>query len=184
MIYFKYKCLLSKLRIIFFKLRGAKIGRKIHLGKITCDWPQRLIIGEEVNIEDSVDFKIACPFNTDCYINIGNKVFIGHGCSFSCSTKIIIGNDCLIACNTTIIDVGHEFIKNTKINEQPVTCGEIHIGNDVWIGTSCIILQGVTIGDGVVIGAGSIVTKSIPSYQVWAGTPAHYIRNRTENYIK
>jgi len=52
------------------------------------------------------------------------------------------------------------------------------IGNDVWIGDRTIIKAGVTIGDGVVIGMGSVVTKNVPSYEIWAGNPARKIRKR------
>lgn len=55
-------------------------------------------------------------------------------------------------------------------------CAPVVIGNDVFIGVKCIILKGVTIGDGAIIGAGSVVTKSIPANQIWAGNPAKYIR--------
>lgn len=52
------------------------------------------------------------------------------------------------------------------------------IGADVWIGQSAIIMRGTTIGDGAVIAAGSIVTKSVPEYEVWAGIPARKLRDR------
>lgn len=53
-----------------------------------------------------------------------------------------------------------------------------YIGNDVWIGERCLVKSGVRIGDGAVVGMGSVVTKDIPPYQIWAGNPAHFIRNR------
>jgi acetyltransferase-like isoleucine patch superfamily enzyme len=52
------------------------------------------------------------------------------------------------------------------------------IGNDVWIGSQTIILRGVRIGDGAVIGAGSIVTRNVPPYEIWAGAPARRLRDR------
>ena len=55
---------------------------------------------------------------------------------------------------------------------------ETIIGNDVWIGIRAVILPGVTIGDGAVIGAGSIVTKNVGPYEIWAGNPARIIRKR------
>lgn len=64
-----------------------------------------------------------------------------------------------------------------KLNE-PKVC---HIGNDVWIGRSSIVLSGVTISDGAVVGAGSIVTKDVPSYAIVAGNPAKFIRNRFDD---
>ena len=54
--------------------------------------------------------------------------------------------------------------------------GPITIGNNVWIGMNSVILPGVDIGHGVVIGSGSIVTKTIPDYEIWAGNPARRIK--------
>ena len=56
--------------------------------------------------------------------------------------------------------------------------GEVHIEDDVFIGVNVCICNSVTIGEGAIIGAGSVVTKNIPPYQVWAGNPARYIKDR------
>lgn len=55
------------------------------------------------------------------------------------------------------------------------------IGNDVWIGSNCLIKGGVKIGDGAVVGMGSVVTHDIPPYEIWAGNPAKLIRKRFNN---
>lgn len=57
------------------------------------------------------------------------------------------------------------------------------IGNDVWVGANSVILAGLKIGDGSVIGAGSVVTKNIPPYEIWAGVPAKKIKNRFSKKI-
>lgn len=168
----------NKFRIIFFKLRGLQIQEGTRLGKISCEWPNNLIVGSNCDIQNDVDFRIGSPFNNECSIILGDRIFIGRACEFVCSSKITIGNDCFIASNTTINDTGHEYAKHTKINKQPITTKEIIIEDDVWIGTSCIVLQGVKISRGAVIGAGSVVNKSIPEYEVWAGVPARFIKNR------
>ena len=59
----------------------------------------------------------------------------------------------------------------------PVT----HVGNDVWIGRSAIVISGVSIGDGAVIGAGSVVTKDVPPYAIYAGNPARLVRFRFDD---
>ena len=56
--------------------------------------------------------------------------------------------------------------------------GDVDIGENVFIGVNTVICNSVTIGDGAIIGAGSVVTKDIPPYQCWAGNPAHYIKDR------
>jgi len=167
-----------KIFLIFLKLRGLTAGNDVQIGKIRCKWPNKLVVGSYCEIQDDVDFRLWQPFDDTSYIKLGEKVFIGHGCDFVCNTKIIIGNNCLIASKCTINDTGHEFNRNSNINSQPRTTKEIIIEDDVWIGTSCAILQGVTIGKGCVIAAGSVVNKSIPPYEIWAGVPARFIKKR------
>ena len=62
--------------------------------------------------------------------------------------------------------------------DSGIVAGEYYLEDDVWIGTSCVILQGVTVGTGSVIAAGSVVNKSIPANEVWAGVPARFIKKR------
>lgn len=72
-----------------------------------------------------------------------------------------------------------------KFSEYPLEKSEITlIGNDVWIGRSAIIISGVSIGDGAVVGAGSVVTKNVPAYGVVAGNPAKLLRYRFEEDIR
>jgi acetyltransferase-like isoleucine patch superfamily enzyme len=166
------------LRIKYFRFLGMHIADGANLGKVECAWPNKVTLGKKCEIEDSVVFKITQPFSESNYIAIGERVFVGYGCEFNCSTRVIIGNDCLIASNTTFVDTGHEINNHSLINKQPCVFEEILVEDDVWIGTHCVILKGVTIGKGSVIGAGSVVNKSIPAYQIWAGCPARFIRNR------
>ena len=166
-------------RRIIFRVLGLKMGSNVILGKINCQWPHSISIGDKTVIEDDVYFKIHHPFSSENKIDIGSRVFIGHGCEFNCNTNITIGSDSMIASSTTIVDTGHELSLGININRQPCTVAAIVIEEDVWVGTQCVILQGVTIGKGSVIGAGSLVNKSVPPYQIWAGTPAKFIRNRS-----
>ena len=96
---------------------------------------------------------------------------LGMHVNFHVIPTFTIGNNCLIASKTTFNDTGHQYFAKANINKQPITTKAIILEEDVWIGTSCVILRGVTIGKGAVIGAGSVVNKSIPPYEVWAGVP-------------
>lgn len=168
----------NKYRILLFEMKGLQVSKRTCLGKISCEWPLNLSIGRDCDIQNYVDFRIGSPFDEKCTITIGDRVFIGRGCELVCSTKIAIGNDCFIASDTTINDTGHEYAKNIKINVQPITTAKITIEDGVWIGATSVILEGVTIGKGAIVGVGSVVNKSIPCNEVWAGVPARFIKKR------
>jgi len=103
--------------------------------------------------------------------------------------KIIIGNFCSIARNVTFQEYNHDFTKltsyfvhrnleNKPMKEDVISKGDIIIEHDVWIGTHCVILSGVTIGTGAVVAANSVVTSDIPPYAIVAGSPAKVIKYR------
>jgi acetyltransferase-like isoleucine patch superfamily enzyme len=104
--------------------------------------------------------------------------FINTGVHISCADKITIGNKCAIARNVFFYDCDqHSVITNgeTAVNHAPII-----IEDHVWIGVGSIILKGVTIGEGSVIGAGSVVTKDVPKKCLAAGNPAKVIRDNIE----
>lgn len=98
------------------------------------------------------------------YANQDAKLIIGSYCSIAEGTKFVFGEHNYRRMSTFPFD---EFVLgNTEINSIK---GPIVVKDDVWIGMNCIILSGVTIGQGAVIGAGSIVSKDVPPYAVYAG---------------
>ncbi len=100
-------------------------------------------------------------------IVIGEGCFFNRNCSINAKKSIVIGNDCIFGENVKIYDHNHVFnIKDKKIKDQGYSIGCIAIGNNCWIGSNVIILKGVSIGDNVVIAAGSIINRDIPSNTV------------------
>lgn len=87
---------------------------------------------------------------------------------------ITVGKNVTITQNTTILT--HYLDPNKR--GRVFRLGEVYIQDDVFIGCNTIICNSVTIGEGAIIGAGSVVTKNIPPYQCWAGNPARYIKDR------
>ena len=168
----------QSIRILYFKSLGLKMSKGCILGKIICDWPSKLILGENCEIRDYVVFWFRHPFNSDNYIKIGDRTIIARNCEFNCNCRIIIGNDTLIASNTVFVDNNHQIKKDLNIFIQPVSVSDIVIQDDVWVGSGCIILMGVLIGEGAVVAAGAVVTKSIPAYEIWGGVPAKKIGER------
>lgn len=132
----------------------------------------------------------------DGKITIGSNTTInGPGTEFySIHHPITIGNFCSIARGTAILEYNHNaecitsyFIKyrvfGEKFGADIVSKGAIYIGNDVWIGTQSTILTGVTIGDGAIIAANSVVSKDVPPYAIVGGTPAKVLRYRFDDDI-
>lgn len=123
-----------------------------------------------------------------CNLNaFDGSIKIGHNCTFNQNCVIhgngdvTIGNNVRIAAGTTIMASNHRFDDVTvPIFKQNLSTLGIVIGDDVWIGTGCRILDGVKIGNGCVIGAGAVVTKDIPDLSVAVGVPARIISNRAE----
>ena len=98
--------------------------------------------------------------------------------------KITIGNNVMIGGGVTIVDSDFHSMNyhhwNTPNDEKEMISKDVYIGNNVFIGMDSLILKGVTIGDGAIIAARSVITKDVPSNQIWGGNPAKFIKNRTE----
>jgi len=118
-------------------------------------------------------------------IESGAKLIIGHNVGISnstiyCRRSISIGNDCLIGTDCKIYDSDFHSVNYLHRISKPEVLGKsypVKIGNSVFIGTSVIILKGVSIGDRSVIGAGSVLSTSVPADELWAGNPAVRIRS-------
>lgn len=119
-------------------------------------------------------FGLFPPFYTDCgkNITIGKRVFINMGCTFQDWGGIIVGDDCLIGHNCTICTVNHDKNPDTRGN---MVCRSVKIGNKVWIGANVTILPGVSIGDGAIIAAGTVVTRDVDDGTIVGGIPARLI---------
>ncbi len=168
---------IRKLALYFYwKYRNYKEGLMIY----NYDLSPKIKLGKKVMIRKNTEIS---------NVIIGDFSYISGPNTFV--KDAIIGKHCSIARNVIIGVEGHEyhwlttgailvskkygFIKKGKHAEQKQ--GPI-IGNDVWIGLNCIIMRGVTVGDGAVIAAGAVVTKNVEPYSIVAGVPARHIKYR------
>lgn len=121
------------------------------------------------------------PFHCEygSHITVGENFYANIGCIMLDVAKITIGKNVMFGPNVSIYTAGHPIHPESRNSGYeygiPVT-----IGDNVWIGGSCVILPGVKIGNDVVIGAGSVVTKDIPDRVCAAGNPCRVIREITE----
>jgi len=109
-------------------------------------------------------------------VKIEGTCFVGNDVTFDTLRPdlITLGEGCCITTGTKIIS---HFLSP---NDDVMYFGKIKIGSGVFIGMNTLIVNSVIVGDRAVIGAGSVVTKDIPAYEIWAGNPAKFIRNRND----
>ncbi len=118
-----------------------------------------------------------------CYLRnlgrarIGSNVSIHPLCYIDAIGGLTIGSDVSIAHGTSIMTFEHDFSRgDVPTRDLPLVAAPVTIGNDTWIGAGCRILAGVTVGEHVVLGAGSVVTRDIPSHSLAVGAPARVIK--------
>lgn len=197
--------ILQLLRGYFLKFRLRKSSGILFLGRrTTILFAHKISIGKAVTIEDNVEINalskngviignnVTIKKNSiiECTgvirelgegIIIGNNVGISQGAFIQVRGSVIIGSNVMFGPHVSIFSENHS-IENSELLliEQPSIRRGVTIEDNVWIGANSTILDGVTIGTGSVIAAGSIVTKDIPPYSVAAGVPALVKRNRKE----
>ena len=116
------------------------------------------------------------PFYTDFGKNItlGERIFINSGCKFQDQGGVTIGDDSLIGHNALLATLNHDMDPARRADMHPAL---IVIGKRVWLGSNVTVLPGVTIGDGAVVAAASVVTKDVPANSVVVGSPAKVVRS-------
>ena len=179
--------------ILIYKKTGFRIdksasvivrkGGKLEIGKVWGREPKNISdVSVGTNSTSEITGYITAFHGTTIsvqnggYMTVGNCL-INNKCSIMCRKQVSIGNNTDIAAGVLIQDYdGHVLLPNTR----ETSALPISIGNNVWIGANSIILKGVTIGDGAVVAAGSIVTKDVPPRCLAGGVPAKIIREDIE----
>jgi len=170
--------LASYLRKLWLLTQGMKIGKQVSIAPIRVTWPHQIMLKNNCILEHSVYFKYSSYWKKGPSIILGERVFVGNNCEFNISKYIEIGDDTNIAAGCKFIDHDHGIKLGELIGGQECKEDPIKIGNGVWLGFNVIVLKGVTIGDGAVVAAGAVVTKSIANNEIWGGVPAKKISDR------
>jgi galactoside O-acetyltransferase len=171
-------------------INRLKVGKNITIGNNSKVNYRKIIVNNGCYLEIGSNSMIeaAVSFDRDnAKVSIGDRTYIGTS-SIICAERVTIGNDILIAWGCTIVDHNsHSLIWderkndvvnwiNGKKNWTNVSILPVTIEDKAWIGFNTVILKGVTIGEGSVVGAGSVVTMDVPPYTVVAGNPARIIK--------
>lgn len=174
-------------RTIEFKFFHVKFGNNLRVrGKIVVGWKVHLTIGNDVIINSGIygnpnpiGNEVLTTFATvyDGTIQIGNRVGISNSCLYA-RDSIVIEDDVMIGGGCKIFDTDFhplDYTDRMQNDESKVQTAPIRICQGAFIGAGSMIMKGVTIGKHSIVGAGSVVTKSIPDNEVWAGNPAKMI---------
>jgi acetyltransferase-like isoleucine patch superfamily enzyme len=160
--------------------------------------PWKIHLGDRVTVDDLVVLDAKGASNRG--IDVGRGVFLGRGTILSCKdgditigdhgnfgfhcevfsgSSVTVGRHGLFAAQSYLVGGGHEFEQPDRaVIEQPRTSRGIVLGDNVWLGTGAKVLDGVRIGNDVVVGANAVVNADLPDGAVAAGVPARVLRAR------
>lgn len=114
------------------------------------------------------------------HVHFGKKVYANFNLTMVDDTHIYVGDHTMIGPNVVIATGGHPLLPELREKEYQYNA-PVHIGRNCWLGAGVIVLPGITIGDNVVVGAGSIVTKDLPSDVLAVGNPCRILREIGEH---
>ncbi|WP_311213236.1 MULTISPECIES: acyltransferase [unclassified Arthrobacter] len=154
----------------FAEREGVTIGERAFLSPLASIDPDALSIGADSFIA--------------AHAYVTGTVTIGDDCSVNAFTvvrgNITMGDGVRIGAHTSILGFNHSMDPAEPVFKQPLTSKGIRIGDDVWIGSNVVVLDGVTVGPHAVLAAGSVVTKDVPEWSIVGGNPARRIRDRRD----
>lgn len=164
----------QKLRMALHRRRFVSVGSRASLGRnVRFTGGVSVSIGTRSALRDNV---LLAGYGN---IVIGDRTSINDDCMITAMERVTIGNDVMLAPRVYILDVDHAFeSRDRPISQQGYTISPVTIGDGVWVCTGAVITKGVSIGEGAIIGANSVVTRDIPPYTIAGGVPARVIKER------
>ncbi|KUM87838.1 MULTISPECIES: acyltransferase [Streptomyces] len=146
------------------------IGERCYVAESAAVFPDRLRLGDDSYIA--------------AHAYVTGELSTGSHCTLNPFTtvrgNVVLGTGVRIGAHTSLLGFNHSMAPDRPVFRQPLTSRGIRVGDDVWIGSHVIVVDGVTVGDHCVIGAGAVVTRDLPAWSVAAGNPARVLRDRRE----
>ena len=116
------------------------------------------------------------------HVHFGKYVYANFNLTLVDDTHIYVGDYTMFGPNVTVATAGHPILPELRERDYPYQYNApVHIGRNCWLGAGVIVLPGITIGDNVVVGAGSVVTKNLPSNVIAVGNPCKVLREISEH---
>jgi acetyltransferase-like isoleucine patch superfamily enzyme len=153
------------------ELRGRmelEVPEKVFISPLAAVYADRLRMGERSYIAAHAYVTDDVTMGDDCTLN---PYTVARG-------RVVLGDAVRVGAHTSLLGFNHSAAPDRPVFRQPITSKGIRVGDDVWIGSHVVVLDGVTIGDHAVVGAGSVVTKDVPAWAMVGGNPARPLRDR------
>ena len=163
---------------------GAEVGTGLRVrGRLRVHNEGRLVLGSGVQMNSGPANFVGGERRMAFWIGGGGELAIGDGCGLSNTTIVCLRSITILpgtyvggGCEIYDTDFHQLDPEDRLLGRGEVPVAPVRIGPKAFVGGFCIILKGVTIGEGAIIGAGSVVTKAVGPYEIWAGAPARFIR--------
>jgi acetyltransferase-like isoleucine patch superfamily enzyme len=166
----------SRLRLLFYRALGMRTGKRNRMeGGGRARRCSQIAIGDNNSFTQGWWLWPEDADSASIRIRIGNSNYFNRNLMIDSCGSVEIGDHNMFGPDVYITDSNHQFGLGLTPGEEPMERGKVVIGNRCWIGAKVVILKGARLGDGCVVAAGSVVTRSVDPDQVVAGVPARPI---------
>ncbi len=176
-----YRRLLNKMYTLWISRKFARCGSSYFFSTVSVVNHAQISIGDDCLFHD--DVWLVAQTTPECrgQIEIADNVVFSKGVIVQSAFGIRIGKGATLGPYAMVMDNNHRFDDpHSSVMSQGLAGKSVEIGDNAWLGGHAIVLPGVKIGCGAIVGAGSVVTKSVDPFQIVAGNPARPIRDRRE----
>jgi acetyltransferase-like isoleucine patch superfamily enzyme len=163
-----------------FRSQCVRVGERLYLERIPAiSGNVAITVGDDVNISGVFAIAAGRVFARPEVI-LEDKVFVGHQVAIHVAKQVVLEEGCAVAANSFIADNdGHPTTPEGRLKGGPPQPDEVlpvRIGKYAWVGRNSIIMKGVTIGEGAIVAAGSVVIADVPAFSVAMGNPARIVK--------
>jgi len=171
----------SRFRNVYYRALGVRVDGYVWMRAVSIprNWSD-ITLETNVALDHGVVLQCSGPPRRDKLV-IGSGTYVNRYTMFDAHHELIIGRNCMIGPHCYFTDADHGAAPGLAVKFQPMHHAAVVVGDEAWIGAAAVVLPGVTVGRGAVVGAGSVVSRDVPSNAIVAGVPARVLRFREES---